>query len=386
MASPGWYTTCMSGVPHPAPVGPESIARRLHGWTAGPVPGPMTMELYPTLQCNLNCSFCDTTDRHRPPVNELSKEALLGLVDEAAALGVRRVFVLGGGEPLARKDAAPALLRRIKERRMEGILATNGTLLGADLAHQLIDTGWDEVHVSIDAPDAATHDLLRGQAGAFRRTVRNTCRLSQLRVRRGLSSPKIALHFVLTRLNWRTLPGMIDLAVALGAFRVDFDALIAYTPEQQALQLSPAERAAVPDVARRAIENADKHGIITTLDHFLHPERLDRGNTRIEIPEEPGLQGAPCLKAWHYLVIQADGRSSPCCVLAGEGGQVQGQGLAGLWRDDPFLNAVRQGMLDKTPLARCRECTWNILAHEADVRGELAQLQSPGVHTTHPGT
>jgi MoaA/NifB/PqqE/SkfB family radical SAM enzyme len=340
----------------------------------------VTLELYPTLSCNLDCAFCDTTDRHRPPVDELSRDELLALVDEAADLGVRRVFVLGGGEPLARKDAAPALLARIKNHGLEGILTTNGTLLGPVLARQLVETGWDEVHVSIDAPDAATHDRLRGREGAFRRTVRNTCRLSQLRRRLGRDTPRVALHFVLTRLNWRTLPEMIDLAVALGAFRVDFDALIAYTPEQQALQLTADERAAVPQVARRAIERAQQHGIQTTLHHFLHPERLDRGNTVVEIPPEPGLRGAPCLKAWHYLVVQADGRTSPCCVLAGEGGSVRGRGLGGSWREDPFLNTVRDGMLAKAPLPRCRECTWNILAHEAEVRTELQRLPpAPGV-------
>lgn len=364
----------LAAAPDPAPVAPPSIAARVSQWERGAQPGPMTLELYPTLSCNLDCAFCDTTDRHRPPVDELSREELLALVDEAADLGVRRVFVLGGGEPLARKDAAPALLRRIKSHDMEGILTTNGTLLGPGLARQLVETGWDEVHVSIDGPDAATHDRLRGREGAFRRTVRNTCRLSQLRRSTGRATPRVALHFVLTRTNWRTLPGMIDLAVALGAFRVDFDALIAYTPEQRALQLTAEERAAVPAVARRALDKAEQHGIQTTLHHFLHPARLDRGNTRVEIPTAPGLRGAPCLKAWHYLVVQADGRTSPCCVLAGEGGSVRGRGLAESWRGDAFLNTVRESMLAKSPLPRCRECSWNILAHEADIRAELQQL------------
>ena len=366
----------MAPSPARAPVAPPSIARRLWDWERQPdrPPGPSTLELYPTLSCNLDCAFCDTTDRHRPPVDELSAAALLGLVDEAAALGVGRVFVLGGGEPLARKDVAPALLRRVKDHGMEGILATNGTLLGPALAAQLVETGWDEVHVSIDSPDPATHDALRGRAGAFRRTVRNTCRLSQLRRRLGRAAPTVALHFVLTARNWRQLPGMIDLAVALGASRVDFDALIAYTPAQQALQLDAAARARVPEVAAEAIERARQHGIATTLEHFLHPERLDRGNTAVAIPPEPGLRGAPCLKAWHYLVVQADGRTSPCCVLAGEGGSVRGRGLAATWRDDAFLARVRAGMLAKKPLDRCRECTWNILAHEAEVRAALQAL------------
>jgi len=356
------------------PLHPAAVAARIARWPTEGVQGPTTLELYPTLLCNLSCRFCDTTLRHRKPTDELSPERLLGLVDEAAAAGVGRVFVLGGGEPLLRRDATPALLRRVKEHGMEGVLTTNGSFLDAALATQLLDTGWDEVHVSIDGPTAAIHDDLRGQPGAFRRTVRNTCRLSTWRRQRGLHAPRIALHFVLTRLNWRTLPDMVRLARALGAFRIDFDALIAYEPEQQALQLTESERARVPAVAAEAAALAQELGIVTTLDHFAHPERLSRGDQAPPTPDGTGLAGAPCLKAWHSLVVQADGRTSPCCVLAGEGGDIADTSLDTLWETDPFLEEVRAAMLAKQPLPRCRECSWNILGHEAEIRRHLPPL------------
>jgi MoaA/NifB/PqqE/SkfB family radical SAM enzyme len=331
----------------------------------------MTLELYPTLACNLNCSFCDTTDRHRPPVNELSQERLLEIVDEAAELGVKRLFLLGGGEPLLRKEATPAVMERAKSHGMEGILTTNGTLLDQGLAERLIDMEWDEVHCSIDGPNAEIHDSLRGQAGAFKRTVRNACRLSVMRKQRGLDTPRLALHFVLTRLNFHTLREMIDLAEAVGAFRVDFDALIAYTPEQKALTLSDEQRSQVPAMAAEALEHANALGIATTLANFLKVERLDRGNTVPELPDGDGFKGAPCLKAWHYLVVQADGKTSPCCVLAGEGGSVASTDLKTVWHTDPFMESVRSNMLGKTPLPRCSECSWNILQHEAEIRRHL---------------
>ena len=354
----------------------EAIAARVARWEADGPQGPMVLEIYPTLACNLDCAFCDTTERHRPPVAELSTARWLSIIDEAADLGVRRVFVLGGGEPLARPDA-PALLAHIKRRGLEGVLTTNGTLLRPALHRQLIDTGWDEVHFSIDGPTPEIHDALRGQAGAFRRTVRAACRLAVAR-RRGEGGPRVALHFVLTRANWQTLPAMVDLAHSLGAFRVDFDALIAYTPEQQALQLSAEARAAVPAVARAALARAERLGIATTLENFLHPERLERGTRPPPTAPGPGgLHSAPCLKAWHYLVIQADGRSSPCCVLAGEGGSARTQPLRDLWETDPFLGQVRAGMQAGSPLPRCRECSWNILAHEREIQRHLPPAGAP---------
>ncbi len=354
------------------------IAARVLRWEQEGPQGPMTLEIYPTLACNLDCAFCDTTDRHRPPVGELSAERLLQLVDEAAEMGVRRVFVLGGGEPLLRRDATPRLMERVKERGMEGVLTTNGTLLDAPLRARLLELGWDEIHVSIDGATPEVHDRLRGVRGAFRRTVRNVCALAVERRRQGLSLPRIALHTVITNINYQSLSDIVRLASALGAFRVDFDALIAYRPEQLAWRLSDEEAARVPALAADALALAYELGVATTLERFLRPDTLDRGATRVEIPTTPGLRGAPCLKAWHYLVVQADGRTSPCCVLAGEGGAVADRPLAELWREDPFLNAVRAGMLEKRPLPRCSECSWNILSHEAHIRSFMTPgFESP---------
>lgn len=350
---------------------PAQVAARVAAWDSHGPQGPMTLEMYPTLACNLNCSFCDTTDRHRPPVNELSQARLLEIVDEAAELGVQRLFLLGGGEPLLRKEATPAIMERAKQHGMEGILTTNGTLLNKSVAERVVAMEWDEIHFSIDGPSAEIHDKLRGQAGAFQRTVQNACRLSVLRKQSGLDTPRMALHFVLTNQNHTTLESMVELAATMGAFRIDFDALIAYTPEQQALALNDEQRQQVPELAGRANDRAKALGIATTLDNFMQPAKLDRGAEPPPIPTEEGKKGAPCLKAWHYLVVAADGNTSPCCVLAGSGGSVRDASVGEVWNRDPFLESIRSGMLNKKPTARCSECSWNILAHEAEIRRHL---------------
>ena len=362
--------------PSPDPGSPAAIALRVARWDHDGPQGPVTLELYPTLSCNLDCQFCDTTDRRRPPVGELSDARLLALVDEAAEMGVQRAFVLGGGEPLARRDLAPALLARIKARGMVGLLTTNGTLLGPALARQLVDDGWDEVHFSVDAADADTHDRLRGKVGAFRQTVRNACRLGAWSRAAG-GRTRLALHTVITNQNLHSLTGLIDLAVALGAQRVDFDALIAYTDEQRALALSPAQHQALPALAAAALAHAEAAGIATTLHHLCQPGAADRGQTQLPIPQGAGLRGAPCLKPWHHIVVQADGRVSPCCVLAGSGGSVAAQPLWQVWTGDPFLEGARAAMRAQAPLPRCRECSWNILGHEAAIRDALPPEGAP---------
>ena len=351
---------------------PQEIADRIRLWESDGPQGPVTLEVYPTLKCNLDCGFCDTTERHQKPVNELSLKRHIALLEEAKEMGVRRAFVLGGGEPLLAKDKTPAILRHIKTLGMEGILTTNGTLMDEQLREQLVDTAFDEIHFSIDGPRAEIHDELRGVKGAFRKTVSNICALNVLKKQRGLQHPRIALHFVVTNRNYTCLSEMLHLATALGAFRVDFDALIAYREEQRVFQLTEAQKERVPQLAQEALDLAETLNIQTTLASFLNPETLTRGDREIPIPEnQTGLKKAPCLKAWHYLVVQADGKTSPCCVLAGEGENIRDQSLDDLWKNSPFLNRVRKGMIDGEPLDRCRECSGNILAHETVIRGHL---------------
>jgi len=356
---------------------PAAIAERIRAWDSSGPQGPVTLELYPTLRCNLNCAFCDTTERHRPGVAELPAARQLALLEEAAELGVRQLFVLGGGEPLMARELLPRLLARAKALGMEGILNTNGTLLGPELMDQLVDTGWDEIHFSIDGPRAAVHDPLRGVPGAFKRSVTAICRLGARRSAAAAELPRIALHFVLTRRNLHTLEDMLHLAHTLGAFRVDFDALVAYRPEQLELDLEPDQKAQVPRLAARTLALAAELGIATTLEHFLEPENLERGRRAAPAAPPPGsepesllagLRQAPCLKAWHYLVVQADGRTSPCCVLAGQGESVAQRSLQEVWLQGESLREMRQAMLRGEPPARCRECSANILGHERSIR------------------
>jgi len=356
---------------------PAFIAARIRRWETPDPPGPTTVEIYPTLRCNLNCKFCDATNRNHPHTPEVREARLLEWVDEAAEMGVRRLFVLGGGEPLVAPGIA-AFLARAKARDLEGILSTNGTLLSSAMADLLVGMGWDEVHVSVDAPTAAIHDHLRGVPGSHRRAVQGACRLRRTRDLAGSRKPRLALHFVLTRSNWRTLPDMVRLAASLGAFRIDFDALIAWRPEQQALQLLPEEVREVPAVAAEALRIAESEGIATTLAHLLEVRNLGRGTVdgpvAVDPGQGPGVAHVHCLRPWHYLVLDAAGRSSPCCVLSGLGESALDKPLQEVWHTDPFLVRLREEFRAGRPHPRCTECSANILGHERAIRDRLASV------------
>ncbi len=355
----------------------EAIAARVRRWDRGGSGGPFTLELYPTMTCNIDCVFCDTTYRKGKQHGELTAEDYWKLLDEAESLGVRRVFLLGGGEPLVRKDVTPELMRRIKAKGMEGLIATNGTLFDDGLIEQVLATRWDELHFSLDAPDPAINDYLRGRQGVFAKVAKVMCRLSGLKRARGdwgpRDAPRLLIHAVVTNKNFHLFDAMVRFAHAVGAMRVNFDALIPYRPEQHALKLNADERAQVPALARAAAVTAERLGIETTLESFLQPETMDRGDLEFSQEGPRDAAHAPCLNPWYYLVVQPNGRVSPCCVISGPGEDVREAGLAATWLEGAYFQDLRRSMINKQVTDLCRNCSHAIISRNDFIREHLAR-------------
>lgn len=357
---------------------PSEIAHRI--LQADPaIPAPITLEIYPTLRCNLDCQFCDTTDRHRPPQEELSVEEWISIIDEAAAIGTKQIFVLGGGEPFIYPRLLD-LLETAKGQGLWGMITTNGTFLTAERRHRLIAMKWDEIHISLDGATAETHDVLRGKPGTFQKVIQSVCHFRAESAYQQV--PQIVFHWVITNRNFREILQAIRLAKSLGVTRIDFDGLIAYTPEQQTLKLTPSEQREFERLVQQGIQLASRLKIQTTLAHHV---QSNRGTSVPPSGSNPGILGAPCYKPWHHLTIQADGKTSTCCVLAGEGESIRGASVSTFWKESPYLNHMRAQMRAHTPSKRCKECSPNILSQEWVIQREMNLLnqQIPQTDTSN---
>ena len=131
------------------------------------------------------------------------------------------------------------------------------------------------------------------------------------------------------------------------------------------------------NIAQIGLERAAELKIETTLEQYLSTNIRIRGqdapSTITSVSHKNGLDGAPCLKPFYHLTLTADGKISPCCVLAGEGSRLldmQQVSLKDLWNDDA-LQLLRKRMIDQNPIERCRECSNNILNHETYIRSHF---------------
>jgi SynChlorMet cassette radical SAM/SPASM protein ScmF len=139
------------------------------------VPALQAFYLYMSNTCNLRCRHCWITpgfdDGRATSSDFVDPEALRQAVVEARPLGLRAVK-LTGGEPMLH----PRFMEIADMLTVEGMsmdMETNGTLMTAENARHLKEkTNVRFVSISLDGPDARSHDSFRGVPGAFDATLR----------------------------------------------------------------------------------------------------------------------------------------------------------------------------------------------------------------------
>ena len=87
---------------------------------------PLHIQLSPTNDCNLNCSFCSCADRDKK--KQLSLEQIIKIICICAQRGAKAMTITGGGEPLLHPDINK-IINYASGIGIKSGLVTNGILL-----------------------------------------------------------------------------------------------------------------------------------------------------------------------------------------------------------------------------------------------------------------
>ncbi len=327
--------------------------------SSGPPPPPRVVELSWQDRCNIDCFFCSTADL-RAGNRELSRERLERLFDEMQALGVRGVRLMGGGEPLFRKDCAELVASLGRHGLRVNDVTTNGVLLTEPVARALFSTGCDEICVSLNAGDASSYaTMMQTTPKNFDRVVENVRRAAALKRETGARCA-IKVQFLIYRDNYRQLPEMYRLFRETGADAFWLNGLY---------PVRPMPTMDEEDVARM-IELYEE---VLSRDYF---ERLERFSfweqpvaDRIAAAERRVFAAAPlsrrarvkvrgiltrggrrereaaslhefCLVGWYSTTINANGDVVTCCILQDRKGAVLGnvgeRSLSEVWHGEAY--------------------------------------------------
>ncbi len=289
-----------------------------------------------THRCPLACPYCSNPVALEGREGELSTQDWKRVFSQAAQLGVLQVH-LSGGEPAARRD----LVELVKHCASVGIytnLITSGIGVTEKLVQELADAGLDHIQLSIQDSDAASADKIAGYTGAYAKKQRVAGWIKA-------ADFPLTVNAVMHRANISRSGAMVELAIALGASRVE----IAHTqyygwalPNRAALMPSRTET----DAAVADVEALRKH-------HF--------GQIVIDlvIPDYHASYPKACMGGWakQFINVTPSGKVLPCHASETIPGldfwNVKDHALGDIWASSPAFNAYRGTDWMAEP---CRTC------------------------------
>lgn len=297
---------------------------------AGAFGAPLVAHLGTTLACNFACNHCYSSSGKRAP-DELTTAEIGNVIDQLAEMGCQKL-VLGGGEPFLRDDL-PEVIATADARGIDCFVHTNGSKLTPKMLAALAECPPAALAVSLDGPDAATNDAIRG-AHAFERAMKGIAVLQRS------YAPGFNLSVTITPKNALLAPKMVELAHAHGA---------------KVLLLRPAYPAG---------EAMAEPGLVCDRDTFARAIDLARGRAAelgvtVDAPHPheqgvPDFEGFGCVAARVVLGIDPRGNVTPCLNLPDSflAGNVRSKGLLELWRGGRPFVAVRSQVAN----AQCNGC------------------------------
>jgi MoaA/NifB/PqqE/SkfB family radical SAM enzyme len=301
-----------------------------------PLVGPALGTLVVTYRCDLRCRVCDlparAVARRRAGDRELGTRELERVLRDMKEIGTLGVGMTGG-EPMLREDT-PRLLATATRLGLHAHLNSDGFRI-ADATRDLLRSGVRSVNISLDGPDATTHDAARGRRGAFE-TARAA--LAALRRARGArATPRLTAVTVLTSRNLHRAAAVARVALEAGA-----DA-VGVIPVHD---FGQGEETPAPEVVEAGLAALRRLRDEGTLDNSLaYLDLLPRA-----------LRGEPsplaCYAPWTSVVVDCYGEVFPCFPLMERKEPVGRIPLVPLWRSEAYARERRR-------LAACTACLWN---------------------------
>ncbi len=317
---------------------------------------PVCLYLETTNRCNLLCTTCPRTYEDLEAPGDMSWELFTAIVDQFPRIA--RVVLHGVGEPMMVR-ALPRMIRHLKDRGTYVLFNTNGTLLTEKKGRELIDSGLDELRVSLDAAEPRAFKLVRGR-DMFARIVRNVRAFRGLQNALGAQVPRVSLWLTGLKETVAQLGDFVRLAHDMDIAEVYLQRLV-YLPEGQGLaRPDQALFAGREDAEGRLIRDAEmlaqQLGIAFNASGATDPAT--------SLKREEGAQPwSLCRRPWTLMYITAQGRALPCCIapFSARGydsftlGDATQQTLREIWNGAQYRQ-FREALLSDQPPAACAGC------------------------------
>jgi len=259
-------------------------------------PMPQTVSIETTRLCGCACDHCLIKDG----VGELSKEQIIGVIDEALDLGAC-IITFTEGDPLLREDIFE-IIRHVDPEKAVVNLFTPGLEMTVEKAVKLKEAGLYNLIIGVYSPDAAEHDKIRGLEGAYVKAVEAIT----IALEAGLM---VTMSAHVKAGDVEKIPMLYKLASELGVQELSIWEGIPRSPEEQLTQI---EREKIIDIYRKI--NSTPGGPRIFASTYFEGQMLG------------------CMAGRRWMHVGVDGSVRACPYLNGNYGNVLDSSLKDIWK------------------------------------------------------
>ncbi len=296
-----------------------------------------------THRCPLRCPYCSNPVELVRRRQELDTATWQRVFDQAAEMGILQVH-FSGGEPTARKDIE-ALVAHASDAGLYSNLITSGVLSDGEQLQRLAAAGLAHVQISIQDSETENGDWIAGYRGAQQKKRELAAQVEAA----GLA---LTVNAVIHRQNIERTGEMIDLALAMGAQRVEVANVQYYgwgIRNRRNLMPTLEQLKRMDGVVRQRIEALA--GVIA-IDYV--------------VPDYYARRPKACMNGWgrRFINITPEGKALPCHAAETIPGlvfdNVAQTPLQTIWRESEAFNRFRGTAWMPPPCADCerREIDW----------------------------
>lgn len=309
---------------------------------------PIKLDIENVSRCNFRCTMCVVGGWEKGQrADDMPLEAFKQLIDDQH--GLLEIKLQGIGEPLLQRDDFFAMIRYARERHIWVRTTTNASLLHLkDNYRHLIDSGVNELQISIDGANAEVFEAIR-VGSVFNRVVEN-CRTINAYCK-SLGIERTKMWTVVQKSNRHQLEALVDLAADMG-----------FTNQVFSLELSDW---GMQDMRERN----DAAAVDESLD--IEPlmalvARGERLGVRVRFwnaTERYRLDSRESLCAWPFerAYVSSDSRVVPCCYIGNpdvyqvDGGLTAERSFTDVWNGPEYV-AFREAHLQGRLPGICVGC------------------------------
>lgn len=291
---------------------------------------PISVDIEPTIFCNLNCVFCHNKELLRQKKIMMLEEFKRIMNNFPLAI---RVNIQGMGEPLLNSEITE-MISYAKSQKKFVTMTTNAMLLDEPMAEKIIASGLDRLIISLDSPSKECYEDVRRGAN-FERVVENIENF--IKARKGVARPEVVIWMLGLESTVGGLVDMIRLVKRVGADKLVLQNQITGWGKKKWAE--KAEELAAKNAA----------GAIAEARRLASQEKVNFSVNNKYTTFKNDF-AARCSWPWGGVFVATDGSVVPCCLVADPSikkmGNVLYDDFKDIWNNPDYIqlrNDLKEG-------------------------------------------